>query len=184
MRPQSGWPPRRMREPPTSLLKVKSRVRVVALLVGVGALCVTAAAVPATVSATPTGSTTTTTIAGDGGAVDAPDRHPHRACRCPRGCDTWQQHSRNPDAAAASDRGTDHHGVTGAARHGRPVCLGRRTSSGLFEEPDAGVDRRRRQRHGPDLSRFRPLRSAGPRQLSASFPVRRSPATSITPTSA
>jgi hypothetical protein len=34
--PRSAWPPRRMREWPTSLLEVKSRVRVVALLVGIG----------------------------------------------------------------------------------------------------------------------------------------------------
>jgi lipoprotein-anchoring transpeptidase ErfK/SrfK len=57
-----------MRERPTSLLEVKSRVGVVALLVGIGALWVTAA-VPSAVSAA---TTTTTTVAGDGGAVDAP----------------------------------------------------------------------------------------------------------------
>jgi hypothetical protein len=61
-----------MRERPTSLLKVKSRVRVVALLVGIGALWVTAAAVPSPASATPSPSTTSTTIAGDGGEVDVP----------------------------------------------------------------------------------------------------------------
>jgi L,D-transpeptidase catalytic domain len=60
-----------MRKRPTSLLKVKSRVRVVALLVGVGALCVTAAAFPSIASAG-TPASTTTTIEGDGGAVDAP----------------------------------------------------------------------------------------------------------------
>jgi len=59
-----------MREWPTSLLEVKSRVRVVALLVGIGALWVTAAAVPSPAAATPPA--TTTTIAGDGGAVDVP----------------------------------------------------------------------------------------------------------------
>ncbi|MEY2400342.1 MAG: hypothetical protein QOJ08_453 [Ilumatobacteraceae bacterium] len=59
-----------MSRPPTSLLEVKSRVGVVALIVGIGALWVTAAAVPAAVSAATT--TTTTTIAGDGGEVDAP----------------------------------------------------------------------------------------------------------------
>ena len=67
-----------MREPPTSLLKVKSRVRVATLLVGIVALWVTAAAMPQSVSATSvtatttTTTTTTTTVAGDGGDVDAP----------------------------------------------------------------------------------------------------------------
>ena len=61
-----------MRKSPTSLLNVRSRVRVVALLVSIGALWVTAAAVPSVVSATTPPSTTTTTIQGDGGAVDAP----------------------------------------------------------------------------------------------------------------
>jgi L,D-transpeptidase catalytic domain len=59
-----GWP--------TSLLEVKSRVGVVALLVGVGALWVTATAAPSAVFATPPAGSTTTTIQGDGGAVDAP----------------------------------------------------------------------------------------------------------------
>ncbi|MEP7045343.1 MAG: L,D-transpeptidase [Ilumatobacteraceae bacterium] len=49
---------------------MKSRVRVVALLVGVGTLWVGALAVPAVVSATTPA--TTTTIAGDGGAVNVP----------------------------------------------------------------------------------------------------------------
>ncbi len=60
-----------MRRSPTSLLNVKSRVRVAALLVGTGALWVTAAALPAAVSATPPVETTTT-VAGDGGPVDVP----------------------------------------------------------------------------------------------------------------
>jgi lipoprotein-anchoring transpeptidase ErfK/SrfK len=49
---------------------VRSRVRVVALIVGIGTLWVGAAAVPAVVSATTP--ETTTTITGDGGAVDVP----------------------------------------------------------------------------------------------------------------
>ncbi|MEO7369567.1 MAG: L,D-transpeptidase [Ilumatobacteraceae bacterium] len=49
---------------------MKSRVRVVALLVGAGTLWVGALAVPAVVSATTPA--TTTTIAGDGGAVNVP----------------------------------------------------------------------------------------------------------------
>jgi lipoprotein-anchoring transpeptidase ErfK/SrfK len=62
-----------MREPPTSLLKVKSRVRVATLLVGIVALWVTAAAMPSAVSAAAPGPTsTTTTVPGDGGEVDAP----------------------------------------------------------------------------------------------------------------
>jgi hypothetical protein len=52
------------------VLEVKSRVRVVALTVGVVALCVGTVALPRVASATPAGPTTT--IAGDGGAVDAP----------------------------------------------------------------------------------------------------------------
>jgi len=47
-------------------------VRVAALVVGVGALWVGAIALPSAASATAVGSSTTTTIAGDGGAVDAP----------------------------------------------------------------------------------------------------------------
>lgn len=43
-----------------------------ALAVGVAALSVGAVALPTAASATPAGPTTTTTIAGDGGAVDAP----------------------------------------------------------------------------------------------------------------
>jgi lipoprotein-anchoring transpeptidase ErfK/SrfK len=62
-----------MQGPPTNLLNVKLRVRVAALLLGIGALWVTAAIVPSAVSATsPPSTTTTTTIAGDGGEVNAP----------------------------------------------------------------------------------------------------------------
>ena len=49
---------------------MRSRVRIVALLVGIAALWVGAISVPVSVSATP--AATTTTVAGDGGAVDAP----------------------------------------------------------------------------------------------------------------
>jgi hypothetical protein len=49
---------------------VQLRVRVVALIVGVAALAVGALALPTSASATP--AVTTTTISGDGGAVDAP----------------------------------------------------------------------------------------------------------------
>jgi lipoprotein-anchoring transpeptidase ErfK/SrfK len=59
-----------MRESPTSLLKVKSRVGVTALLVGIGALWVSAAAAPGVVSATPPGGSTTTVV--DDGPIDAP----------------------------------------------------------------------------------------------------------------
>jgi L,D-transpeptidase catalytic domain len=59
-----------MQRSPTNLLKVKSRVRVAALLVGIGALWVTAAALPTVASATPVA--TTTTVGGDGGDVDVP----------------------------------------------------------------------------------------------------------------
>jgi L,D-transpeptidase catalytic domain len=55
---------------PTSLLNVKLRVGVVALVVGMAALWVSAA-IPGAVSAIPP-ATTTTTIAGDFGPVDAP----------------------------------------------------------------------------------------------------------------
>jgi L,D-transpeptidase catalytic domain len=65
---------------------VKSRVRVVALLVGIAALCVGAAVGPTDVSAT----SPTTTIAGDGGEVDVP----------------IASHIAPADAAAQSDRGT------------------------------------------------------------------------------
>ena len=52
---------------------MKSRVGLVALLVGIGALSVAAVAFPADVSAIPPAdTTTTTTIAGDGGDVNAP----------------------------------------------------------------------------------------------------------------
>jgi L,D-transpeptidase catalytic domain len=60
-----------MQRSPTSLLKVKSRVRVAALLVGIGALWVTAEAVPTAVSATPA-ATTTTTVELEPGPVDVP----------------------------------------------------------------------------------------------------------------
>ena len=98
-------------------------------------------------------------------------RHPHRPRRRTRGRDQGQQHPGNPDASAAPDRGTDDHRGVRAARHRCAVRVGRRASSRVLEEPDAGLDCRRQQRHGAHLPRIRSVRSAGPRRLSGLFPL-------------
>ena len=51
--------------------------------------------------------------------------------------------------------------VTGAARHRRAVPVGTGPASRLLEEPDAGVDRRRQQRHHSHLPRVRAHGSTG-----------------------
>ena len=160
-----------MREPPTSLLKVKSRVRVVALLVGIGGAL------------------------GDGcrRAVDRvrdhdrqhdhdhhrrrrrrgrrADRHPHRRLPTPRRPRPGAAASKKPRRCRRlRPRQPTTTVRAGATRHRRAVRLGRRTSSGVLQEPDAGVDRRRQQRHGAHVPRVGPLRSTEPRHLSRLFP--------------
>ena len=61
-----------------------------------------------------------------------------------------------PTDAAAADRGAaPPRSSTAATRHGRALPVRSGPSRGLFEEPDAGLDRRRCQRHHSHLSRVR-----------------------------
>ena len=175
------------REQPTSLLTVKSRVRVVALLVGGVALWVSAAAAVVGRLGDPTDD------------FDRPrrprprlrrrrrrrtDRHQHRSGRRSRTGHPGQQHPRDPHAAAATDRGADHDRVDRAARHRRAVSC--RASGGGSCTP------RTRCGSGSSTATTSPCGRTASQGASAnrtpaptrSFPAPRSRATSITRTSA
>ena len=94
-----------------------------------------------------------------------------RSCRRRRSGDPGQQYSRNAHRATASQRGAGYDGLGRATRHRRAVLVGTRAARGVFEEPDAGLDRRWQQRHCAHLSRLGAHGSTGSWDVSGVFEV-------------